>query len=89
MRLFLASALLAAAPLAGFAAPAMLDHHRDIEAHQRAQVGDAAAVAAHDLHRLPLTADRGHHLLDARILAARIGVDLGQHRGAVAERHRR
>ena len=66
----------ARAVTAGFAPAALLHHDRDVQPHQRPQVGDARAVGAHDLHRLPFAADRGHHLLDPRILAARIGVDL-------------
>ena len=57
---------------------ALADHDGDAKAHQRADVGDPAAIGADDLHRLPHPGERRHDLADPRIAAARIGVDLGQ-----------
>ena len=47
----------AGAVAAGLAPAIGLDHHRHVEPHQRAEIGDAGAVGAHDLHRLPLAGD--------------------------------
>ena len=76
----------AAGSMASGLAPAiLLDDHGDVEAHERPEVGHAAAVGAHDLHRLPLAVHGRHHLRHARVLRAGIGVDLGQQRGAHGE----
>ena len=75
-----------AGAIAAGLAPAILFHHqRDVQPHQRPEVGHAGAIGAHDLHRLPLAGDRGHHLHDTRILAAGIGIDIRQHSGAGRE----
>ena len=79
----------AGAEAAGLPPAVLLHHHRDVQPHQRPQVGDACPVGTHDLDRLPFAVQRGHHLLDARILATRIDVDLRQHRGAHGEVHAR
>src|SRR5579875_3687471 len=57
---------------------ALADDDGDAEPHERPDVGDAVAVGAQDLHRLPDAGERGHDLADARIAAAGVGVDLGQ-----------
>ncbi len=62
----------------GLHAIVLADDDCDVEAHQRTDVGRAAAVRANDLHRLPYTAQGGHDLPDPGIAAARIGVDLGE-----------
>ena len=68
----------AGAEAARLAVATVVDHHRDIEAHQRPHVAHPVAAGAHDLHRLPLAAERGHDLEDAVVLAPRIGVDVGE-----------
>ena len=65
---------------AGLLALARAHHDRDVEAHERAYVGGAAAVGADDLHDLPFAEQGSHHLAHARLLRPRIGVDLGQQR---------
>ena len=47
-------------------------------AHQGADVGGAAAVAAQDLHRLPLARQGRHHLGHPVVEAAGVGVDIGE-----------
>src|SRR5271169_2597996 len=71
----------AAAVGAGLHLVALADHNRDVDPYERADVGDAAAVGADDLHRLPDATDRRHHLAHPRVLAAGIGVDIGQKLG--------
>src|SRR5216684_245687 len=52
---------------AGFHAIALADHKGDVEPHQRADIGGAAAIRANDLHRLPHPGERRHHLAHARV----------------------
>src|SRR5262249_17118720 len=61
---------------AGFLAAAGAGDHRDIDAHERPNVAVDAGVPAHDLDHLPGRAETDRHLLHARVLLARIGVDL-------------
>src|SRR5262249_32439097 len=61
---------------AGFLAAAGAGDHRDIDAHERPNVAVDAGVRAHDLDHLPGRAETDRHLLHARVLLARIGVDL-------------
>ena len=64
-----------------------LDDDRDVEADQRADVGDAVGVGADDLHHPPLAGERDRDLADARVLAPGVGVDGGQHRHLLGEGH--
>ena len=84
-RIALAPAIALAAALLPVA---LADHHRNIDAHQRADVAIALAVGAHDLHHLPGRGDADGDLPHARVLVAQIGVDLGEqlHLGLEARR---
>ncbi len=62
-------------------AVAVGDDDADIEADERPDVGGIVAAGAQDAHGLPLPAERHRDLAHARILAARIGVDLGEQLG--------
>src|SRR5690606_29913479 len=66
------------AETAALHARAVADHDADVEPDQGADVAAPDAVGAHDLHPLPRPAQRRADLLDARILGARVGVDLLQ-----------
>jgi hypothetical protein len=66
----------AAAVAAALHALALANHDRDVEPHQRPDVGHTLAAGAQDLERLPLAADRGADLAHALVLGAGIGVDL-------------
>src|SRR5262249_13130653 len=60
-------------------------HDRDIQADQGADIGRAMAIVAENLDSLPDTGNRGHDLLDARILGPGIGIDLAQNSDLMAE----
>src|SRR3546814_4716241 len=47
-----------------FAAPILLDHDRDVEADERADVGREEAVGADDLDHRPAARERDRHLHD-------------------------
>src|SRR3954468_13685259 len=65
----------AAAMAGGLAPPIALDHHADIEPHERAQVGAVLAVAAEDLDRLVRGGERRGDADHGRLLRPAIGVD--------------
>ncbi len=52
--------------------------HLDVEAHQRPHVADELSVVGGDQHVLVLRDDARHHLLDARVAAARVDVHLAE-----------
>ena len=68
----------AIAVAAGFLAVAVAGDDRDIDAHQRTDVAIDFAIRPQDFDDLPRRRDAGGHLPHARILGARIGVDLFQ-----------
>jgi len=70
-----------------FLALALAHHDGHAEAHERADVGQALAVGAQDLYRLPFARDRAHDLAHARIFGARIGVDVGEQLGLLCKGH--
>ena len=86
-------ALIGKAPAGAEAAglpPITLGHHdRDIEAHQGAQISEALPIRAQDLHRLPFPGDGSHHLHNARVSRAGIGINFLQQGGLGSEIHLR
>ncbi len=70
-----------------FLAVAFGRHDRDIEADERAHIEGLLAARAHDLDHLPFAGKRAGDLLHARILGARIGVDLLEKPHFVFEGH--
>ena len=77
----------AGAIAAGLHARAFADNDVDVQAHQRANVGRRFAARAHDVYRLPRSAEGRRDLFHARVLGAGIGIDLGQHRHLHVEGH--
>src|SRR3546814_5582674 len=65
----------AEAEIARFAAAILLDHDRDVEADERADIGREEAVGADDLDHRPASGERDRHLRDARVAGAGGGVD--------------
>src|SRR3546814_13961575 len=65
----------AEAEMAALAPPIHLDHERDVQTHERADVGCEEAVGADDFDHRPAARERDRHLHDARIARARRGVD--------------
>src|SRR3546814_14717011 len=63
------------AEIARFAAAILLDHDRDVEADERADIGREEAVGADDLDHRPASGERDRHLRDARVAGAGGGVD--------------
>src|SRR3546814_10670326 len=61
--------------IARCAAAILLDHERDVEADERADIGREEAVGADDLDHRPASGERDRHLRDARVAGAGGGVD--------------
>ena len=70
---------------AGLLPLALAHHESDVEPHERAHVGGAAAVGADDLHHLPFAEKRRHHLANPGLLCPGVGIDLRQQRDLVVE----
>ncbi len=57
------------------APPVLLGDDRNVDAHQRPHVAGERAIARHHQDYFVQRADRGHHLGDARVHAARLGIE--------------
>ncbi len=60
----------------------------DVDARHRPDVADAVAVGAQDIDDLPACGNRSRHLPHLVVLAAQIGVDIGQHLDLLLEGRR-
>ena len=68
----------AAAGVAAYTAPVLLDDHLHVEAHQRAHVCGQHAVAARHQHGVDAASEAHHDLLDPRVRGAQQLVDPAQ-----------
>ena len=76
--------LSASTTIGNYILPPVLARYRELcpAARLELKIGNTRTVGPQNLHRLPLAADRGHHLLHARVFGAGVGVQLPQHRCA-------